>query len=60
MMAFADTWKEVAACMLKGMPHAHITIGPPERPELASLLERRADLLREFAEDDSFWGVEYD
>jgi hypothetical protein len=61
MMAFADTWKDVAARMLKGLPHADITFGPPERgSELASLLESRADLLRRFAEDDSVWGAEYD
>ena len=61
MMEFADTWKEVVDCMLKGLPHAHITFGPPERRnELAPQLANRADLLRRFAEDDSMWGPDYD
>jgi hypothetical protein len=61
MLAFADTWREVAACMFKGVAHGHTSIGPPERrSDLASLLESRADALRRFAEDDSVWGPEYD
>lgn len=61
MVAFADTWKEVAASMLNGIPHPDMTIGPPERKsEFASLLGSRSDVLRRFAEDDSFWGPEYD
>jgi hypothetical protein len=61
MLAFADTWKEVAEYMHKGMPHPHMSIGPSEpSPELISLLEERSDVLRRFAEDDSLWGDEYD
>lgn len=61
MLAFADTWKEVAACMLKGEPHPHLSIGPPQpNPELTALLKSRSDVLRKFAQDDSLWGAEYD
>jgi len=61
MLAFADTWKEAATSMRKGVPHPNIRIGPSEpNSELISLLEKRSDLLRRFAEDDSAWGAEYD
>ena len=61
MLAFADTWREVAASMLKGVPHPTMSIGPSEpNSEFISLLESRSDLLRRFAEDDSAWGAEYD
>jgi hypothetical protein len=47
--------------MHKGLAHPDTTIGPSEQnPELTSLLEKRSDLLRRFAEDDSVWGSEYD
>ena len=59
--AFADAWKEVAACMRSGVPHAHTTFGPSERnSELAPLVESRAEILRRFADDDSVWGTDYD
>ena len=52
---------EVAEYMHKGLAHPDTTIGPSEQnPELTSLLEKRSDLLRRFAEDDSVWGSEYD
>ena len=61
MLAFADTWKQVAECMVKGVPHPSIRIGPTaQNPELASLLEKRSDVLRQFAQNDSLWGAEYD
>ena len=61
LLAFADIWKEVAECMVKGVPHPSTRIGPSEpNPELTSLLENRSGLLRRFAEDDSLWGAEYD
>jgi hypothetical protein len=65
MLAFADTWKEVASFMAKGVPHPHISIGPSgpnaERTaELAAPLVSRSDVLRQFAQDDSVWGPEYD
>ena len=47
--------------MLKGEPHPHLSIGPPQpNPELTALLENRSDVLRKFAQDDSLWGAEYD
>lgn len=61
LLAFAEIWKEVAECMVKGVPHPDTSIGPSQpNPELASLLESRSDVLRRFAEDDSLWGTEYD
>jgi hypothetical protein len=61
LLAFSETWREVAEYMQKGLPHPHITIGPSEQdPELASLLQKRSNVLRQFAEDDSVWGAEYD
>jgi hypothetical protein len=61
MLAFAESWKDVARCMANGVPHPSMSIGPsgPD-PELTSLLENRSDLLRRFAEDDAAWGAEYD
>ena len=60
MLAFADTWKEVAACMHRGDSHPRLSMGPPGvKPELATLLENRSDVLRRFAEDNSVWDVEY-
>jgi Domain of unknown function (DUF4826) len=61
LLAFADLWKEVAEYMQKGLAHPDTTIGPSgQNPELTSLLEKRSNLLRRFAEDDSVWGSEYD
>jgi len=61
LLAFADLWKEVAEYMHKGLAHPDMSIGPSEQnPELTSLLEKRSYLLRQFAEDDSVWGPEYD
>jgi hypothetical protein len=60
MLAFADIWKDKAQHMRKGIPHPDLTIGPPEQQsELASLLQRRSDTLRLFAEDDAVWGPDY-
>ncbi len=61
LLAFAETWKEVAEHMRKGVPHPHISIATVEpNPELAALLESRSNVLRQFADDDSVWGAEYD
>jgi hypothetical protein len=61
MLTFADTWGEAAACMLNGGSPIGATFGPPEQSsELAPLLQKRADLLRRFSGDDSFWGPGYD
>ena len=56
MRAFADQWDEVANCLANGIDHPQITIGPPEmRSELAPILQRRAKILRQFADDDGAW-----
>ncbi len=61
LLAFADTWKEVAACMRKGDPHPDVRVGPLKpNPELTALLENRSELLRRFAQDDDLWGPDYD
>lgn len=61
VLAFADTWREAAGRMINGVSPVEVTFGPPERTsELAPLLQNRANLLRQFAEDDSVWGPEYD
>ncbi len=54
--AFATTWAEVSAYMLRGEPHPTITIGSPaDWPVLGDLLKKRAELLSQFAEDGSIW-----
>jgi hypothetical protein len=61
MRAFAENWGEVAACMRKGVPHLHTTVGPPERwSKLAPLLECRAETLRRFTDDNSVSGADYE
>lgn len=56
MRHFAQHWAEVSSYMLRGEPHPHTTIGTPDRwPELGDLLRRRAELLLQFANDDSTW-----
>lgn len=61
MLAFADTWREVAEYMRRGVPHPDISTGPAEPDsEYTSLLEKRSNVLRQFAEDDSVWGGGYD
>lgn len=56
MRYFARQWAEVSSFMLRGEPHPETTIGAPaEWPELGDLLQRRAELLRRFADDDSIW-----
>ena len=53
---FAREWAEVSSFMLRGEPHPETTIGTPEEwPELGDLLQRRATLLQQFADDDQTW-----
>jgi hypothetical protein len=53
---FADTWEDVASHIRAGTPHPSISIGPLEtRSELLPILEKRAEIFRRFAEDDSIW-----
>ena len=61
LLAFADSWKEVALYMRSGVPHPNLRYGPPElNLKLAASLEERSELLHRLAEDDSLWGAEYD
>ena len=56
MHYFAHRWAEIASCMLRGEPYSDTTIGTPDQwPVLGDLLQRRAILLEQFADDDSIW-----
>ncbi len=53
---FARQWAELSSFMLRGEPHPETTIGTPDQwPELGDLLKRRAELLHDYATDDSIW-----
>jgi hypothetical protein len=54
MGAFAKRWFEVSEYMLRGEKHPTVTIGNAEnRRELGDLLRRRAEILKEWTEDDN-------
>jgi hypothetical protein len=56
MRAFASQWRELATCMMRGERHPTMNIGHSERqPELSGLLQKRSELLHNWAEDDSIW-----
>jgi hypothetical protein len=56
LQALAESWDDVASHMRAGTPHPSISFGPPEmRSELLPILEKRAEILHRFAEDDSIW-----
>ena len=56
MRHFARQWADVSEHMLRGEPHPETTIGTPDQwPELGDLLQRRSELLFQFADDDSIW-----
>jgi hypothetical protein len=56
LLAIAERWLEMAACMAAGRPHPTMDLGAPaDWPELAPLLEARAKLLRKFSQDDRVW-----
>jgi len=56
MTAFAHLWRETADCMLRGEEHPTLKIGPPAmRRELGDLLRRRAEILRDWIDDDEMW-----
>lgn len=53
---FSNQWRDVAAHMKCGKEHPVYHIGTPaEWPELAPLLEFRADVLSDCADDDEVW-----
>jgi Domain of unknown function (DUF4826) len=59
MREFARTWAELAPFVRSGRPHAQIRMGGPgPNPELAELLDARAAVLRDWAEDDDVWSEE--
>lgn len=54
--AFSARWREIAARMLGGERHPTMTVGRPEDAlELGDLLQRRAELLADFASDAELW-----
>jgi hypothetical protein len=54
--AIAEEWRELAKLMASGQRHPHLRIGQPEDGTLLGpLLERRAVMLLEWANDDSLW-----
>lgn len=54
---FGSRWMELAARMRSGHSSGEFSIGSRESwPELAPLLATRAELLLEWAADDSLWG----
>ena len=56
MRVFAQHWRKVSACMERGTAHPDSNIGRPEnQKELGKLLTTRADMLTQWAEDDSIW-----
>jgi len=56
LRAFADRWAEMASYMRRGEPHPTMELGSPRTwPELGPLLEKRAELLKASADDDSVW-----
>jgi hypothetical protein len=53
---FSAQWLSVAESMRRGEVHPQTKIGTPDQwPTMAPLLERRAGLLRKYADDDSLW-----
>ena len=57
--AIAERWLEWVQATRQGREHEDLQLGGPQpNPELASLLEPRASLLIEYADDDSLWDEE--
>jgi hypothetical protein len=53
---FSAEWRSVAESMRRGEEHSRTKIGKPDLwPTMAPLLEKRAELLKEYADDDSLW-----
>ncbi len=56
LVEIAGRWREVARCMERGEAHPSISIGPLEEAgELAPLLQSRANVLEEWANEDELW-----
>ena len=59
MRAIAAEWHEAAKLMARGERHTELRIGQPEEwATLAPLLEERASILLEWADDDALWDEE--
>lgn len=53
---FAAAWEDVASHMHRGEQHPTLEMGnPKDWPEMAELLEQRAEALREYADDEELW-----
>lgn len=53
---FAQRWTEVSACMLRGEQHPTVKIGNEKnRQNLGDLLQQRAEILQQWANDDVMW-----
>ena len=53
---FSSEWLAASEAMKRGEPYEGVKIGKPELwPEMAPLLQTRAEILREYAEDDGWW-----
>lgn len=53
---FSAEWMTVAEAMARGEEHPRTKIGPPELwPQMAPLLKSRAEILKDFADDDGIW-----
>ncbi|HTY88807.1 MAG TPA: DUF4826 family protein [Candidatus Acidoferrum sp.] len=56
LAAFANRWREVSGYMLRGERRPTINIGPPDKwRELGDLLNRRAKIIKAWADDDAMW-----
>ncbi len=53
---FSAQWRDVAGYLRRGERHPTIDPGDPaDWPEIAEMLERRAQILQEYADDDACW-----
>ena len=56
LQAFATRWRELSLCLSSGKHHPTLNVGNLEnQQELGALLQRRAELLQQWANDDSIW-----
>ena len=59
MRVFANNWMEIVKAWKNGKEHDDISIGDPSsHKKLGPLLEIRANMLMEYAADDSIWEKE--
>jgi len=53
---FSAEWMSVTESMKRGEEHARTKMGTPELwPTMAPLLQARAEILRQYADDDGLW-----